>query len=609
MADDSDGIVIDITPDDVKFIKKLRNMEDAAGKSGMKAGKSIGDGVDKMAQRGVASIGKRLLAIGATVAAAFAGRAIIAAAKEQENAVNAINTSLALAGTYSKEASQSFQDLASELQRTSTFGDETILQMGALARNFTRTNEEAEKLTRAAVDLSAATGMSLDGAVKNLGKTFAGLTGELGESVPMLRALTAEQLKAGAGIDMILERFGGAAAAQIRTFGGAWTQLTNIFGDLLENIGMMITKSPVVVALMNKVSEMFLSAGDSLKGFSAQGDVIGQMIIQVIKFGEAVNTFVVAPLEFAYNLVETAFNGIRTYIQGYIMTLANGASTIVGFFAPDSEIAQSLKMFADSSSAVFDDMAGQTKQSFQDILNFDFTTQSASFLEGLRLTAENAKELATEVANNAAAVVDATALAIEQPITMALLTLDNFKAAFKKVAAEVKVTVKSITQALQQGIATGAAQAFAAFGRAIAQGENALEAFTNAVLAAMGQMAVQLGTQFILQGTAYMWAGMPNGPSLIAAGAALAAFGGILSAVGGGNEGAKQGTEGGILGGVTAEPSEITDTAPEDIEQRGGPEIRVNVQGNVFDARETGLRIVEVINEAFDQQGLTLGRA
>lgn len=588
MADDSDKVVIEVTPDDVKFIRKLRDMEDGAKKSGTKVGRSLESTIGDGTSRAINKLKVGLAGLAVVAVGALASGKVIEAAKQQENAVNAINTSLALAGTYSKEASESFQNLASSLQATSTFGDETILQMGALARNFTRTNEEAENLTRAAVDLSAATGMSLDGAVKNLGKTFAGLTGELGESVPALRALTAEQLKAGQAIDLIMARFGGAAAAQIRTFGGAWIQLQNIFGDLVEQIGMMITKSPVVVALMNKISDMFLKAGDSLKGFRNSGDVIGQMIIQVIKFGEAVNKFVLAPLEMAYNLVEFAFNGIRTTVQGFIMTIANGASKIVGFFAPNSELAQNLKMFADSSYGVFKDMSGQTKESFNDILNFDWTTQSAEFLEGLRMTAENAKALTTEMKNSTNA------------------NLNEMGEKAKKVSFD-------FNNAIGGGIAAGVQNVVGA----LRSGQNAFKAFGNAILGVVGDVAIQLGTFFLTTGLglqALTSNPFTAGGASIAAGLALIAFGALMKSIAGSGQGGAAMSEGqpgsGIpAGGMTSSPSESTDFNENDIESKRGPEVRVSVQGNVFDSRETGLRIVEVINEAFDQQGLTLGRA
>lgn len=182
---------------------------------------------------------------------------VTAAAAIQEDAVKKLNTSLKLSGDFSEQASKEMQDYASALQATSTVGDEVVLDQLALAKSFDLSNEEAQKLVSTAIDLSAATGISLDSAVKNLGKTYSGLTGELGEVIPALRNLTAEQLKAGAAVEFATTRFGGAAEALTNTFSGALTQATNIFGDFQEQIGSMITSNPVVIASIKAVGKSF----------------------------------------------------------------------------------------------------------------------------------------------------------------------------------------------------------------------------------------------------------------------------------------------------------------------------------------------------------------
>ena len=223
-----------------------------------------------IAKRSVFNLRNAVVGLTAALGAGAFLRTVTQAAAEQETAVNALNVSLKTAGEFSQEASESFQALASELQAQSRFGDEVILQQAALARNYARNNEEAEKLIKTSIDLAEATGISLDSAVRNLGKTLSGLTGELGEAVPQVRGLTAEQLKAGAAIDVLAERFGGAAQGAIRTFAGATAQLSNTFGDLLEVVGETITKSPQVIAFINALSQTFNGLIKNLAG-SGQG--------------------------------------------------------------------------------------------------------------------------------------------------------------------------------------------------------------------------------------------------------------------------------------------------------------------------------------------------
>ena len=70
---------------------------------------------------------------------------------------------------------------ASELQSRSILGDEVIIGQQAYLASLGMTEVQIGKVIEAAAQLSAATGMTLESAVKNLAKTFGGLTGELGE--------------------------------------------------------------------------------------------------------------------------------------------------------------------------------------------------------------------------------------------------------------------------------------------------------------------------------------------------------------------------------------------------------------------------------------------
>jgi hypothetical protein len=184
--------------------------------------------------------------------------------------------------------------------------------------------------------------------------------------------------------------------------------------------------------------------------------------------------------------------------------------------------------------------------------------------------------------------------------------MSGFKSAAEDFAMSATKNFKQAGSALFQFAGQSAANAFAAFGRAIAKGENAIGAFLNSLLASLGQAAVNMGSQFILQGIAYTYAGMPNGPPLVAAGAALAAFGGLLSGLGGGGENVGVGGA-----GFGATPAPATEVEPEDLEQDRRSRVTVNIQGDVLDTRDTGLRIVELIQEAFDTSGAvaSVGRA
>ena len=69
---------------------------------------------------------------------------------------------------------------ASEIQSRSVIGDEAIIAQQAYLASLGMTESQIKDVIEASVQLSSATGMTLESAVKNLAKTYGGLTGELG---------------------------------------------------------------------------------------------------------------------------------------------------------------------------------------------------------------------------------------------------------------------------------------------------------------------------------------------------------------------------------------------------------------------------------------------
>lgn len=129
---------------------------------------------------------------------------------------------------------------AGELQARSTLGDEVIIAQQAYLAVLGLTEAQISDTINAAVQLSAALRISLESAVKNLAKTFGGMTGELGESIPALKNLTKEQLMAGEAISFVNDNYKGFAETAATTGMGPLVQLKNTLGDLAEQIGVIV---------------------------------------------------------------------------------------------------------------------------------------------------------------------------------------------------------------------------------------------------------------------------------------------------------------------------------------------------------------------------------
>jgi len=179
------------------------------------------------------------------------------AAAEQEAALNRLSQALRASGDFSVATVRDFEAFASALQSTSVYGDEVIIGQLAIAKSFGTTNEQAKQLVTAAANLAATFGGSLDENVQRLAKTLDGTAGKLNEQIPALRGLTAEQLRAGAAIEVVNSKFSGASQNEIESYAGKLTQTKNALSDFQEELGAFVTKSSVTSFFLRVTTGLF----------------------------------------------------------------------------------------------------------------------------------------------------------------------------------------------------------------------------------------------------------------------------------------------------------------------------------------------------------------
>ncbi|GEM_PF-6208817 len=133
---------------------------------------------------------------------------------------------------------EQYKARAAEIQNQTVFGDESIIAVQAYGAALGLTQEQINKLVDASVQLSTVTGQDLKTSSEMLAKTY---TGDVVRSLKVYIRdtgdLTKEQIKNGAVVDMIAEKYKGFAEAQALTSVGALQQLKNELGDTQERIG------------------------------------------------------------------------------------------------------------------------------------------------------------------------------------------------------------------------------------------------------------------------------------------------------------------------------------------------------------------------------------
>lgn len=203
-------------------------LNEASGSAGGFASK-----LQNIASSGGVTVAAITAAITATKAYAKAIKNTAEAYKVQEKAETALTTAAMNNPYIDGEAIDGLKDFASQLQANSDIGDEVTLRYEAQLVAAGRTQEQIQDILQASADIAASGAMSFESAVRNLSKTYGGLSGELGESIPQIKELTFEQLKNGEAVKVVASQYSGFA----KKLKDSSIAAQNVAGDFKEAIG------------------------------------------------------------------------------------------------------------------------------------------------------------------------------------------------------------------------------------------------------------------------------------------------------------------------------------------------------------------------------------
>jgi len=246
--------------------------------SGMKAAQKETDKLNKSVSGLTSSFGSLGSLIGAT-AALYAGFSFLKSSTEsfnaQEEALAQLNATLKSTGSVAGLTSEELQKQASELQKTTTFGDEATVKLQSLLLTFTNIKGAIFKDAVPAIqDLATKMGGDLQGATVQVGKALndpiQGITAlsRVGVSFTQKQKDVIKHLvetgKTAEAQKLILKElnteFGGSAAAAAQTYAGQMKVMANELDDVKEEIGELIMKGfvklkPIMSWFINALRE------------------------------------------------------------------------------------------------------------------------------------------------------------------------------------------------------------------------------------------------------------------------------------------------------------------------------------------------------------------
>jgi hypothetical protein len=611
----TEQLKIQIILDDGQVKTGFVEVEKQAKKSAKNLEQGFGSAFD--------SLGASVKGLGVALAGAFAVSKIAGylkdsakSAMEAETALNQFSSALRQIGQLTQENVSKFDSFAKALERTTgVSGDLIISNASVLASLGGLSGQGLERATTAALDLAQALQIDVGTAFDLVAKASTGNTASLSryglridENIPKSQKF-AETLK------LIEDRFGGLSGTRLNTLEGALTNLANSFGEIGESIGKFITESPTVRVVLKALADTFYELAQSIDSIrSESGDVFKPFILFSIEAALFFNNFVKA-IELGFNYLKIGaqtvllgftaitafFFQIPQYVVEYIAkpiieVMGFVANTVVGFFNSEAgqKLQASISGFGNTLKQVTTQLADDTVLTM--VNSFDSLSESANgnFME----MGESADNWLLNLKKNVAAAGE----------TLGQLNSDTKKKtdSFKENISELG---KSINTAVNNFMVRAVTEGMTRIGAALVQGQSAFSGFNSAILNILGDFAIQVGVLFIGIGEAAtaVASALTNfftGPLAIVAGLALIGLGGALKSMAGGPASSSAG------GGVASSPSATTELTPTQELTRQEPQtsVQVVVQGDILDSEETGSRVVELINKAFDKKGVVINQ-
>jgi len=272
-------------------------------------------------------------------------------AKVQEQAEAGVRAVLTATGKASQIAIDDVTAIATSFQKVTTFGDEATLQAQKVLlsfQNLANTKEELTDLTSTTLDLAAAMGGDPVSAAQTLGRALedpANASRVLRQANILLSEAEREHIKtlAESGrtleaqeliIASVSERYGGFAEALAQTDSGQLTQVSNRFGDIQEQIGLLANKllvslSPTIDSILTLVEDLmplFAELAQSISPVIQSIATAFQPLLSVIL--NLVNTALKPYLE-AVVKIAVALEPVFKIITGLIGTLVDALAPVL----------------------------------------------------------------------------------------------------------------------------------------------------------------------------------------------------------------------------------------------------------------------------------------
>ena len=363
----------------------------------------------KGAKKSTQSFGNSVKKIGGIIAGAFAVRKIIQfgqkaveAANIQAQAEQKLASQVAANGKAVQATMTDYKNYASELQKITTVGDETTLQLLQMAE--TMQSPAPKEAAKGAIALSKSLGVDLQSALKMVTLAQEGEYTMLNRYVPALRAASTEAEKAAILQKTLADGFE-IAKTEALTGSGAITQMQNALGDVSEQVGNALL--PVLVKMANRIKEAAVWVQENkdavlkwAKGIGIAAGALGVAKIAMLAFNAAMSANPIVIVIASLVALGSAIVGAWKKSEKFRAIVKTVAANIAYFFkAAGIEIKYSFKILWEKIKGYFKAIGDGAKvlwKTIETAFKEGISAAKKTFADGFKKIADNMSNAGAE---------------------------------------------------------------------------------------------------------------------------------------------------------------------------------------------------------------------
>lgn len=304
----------------------------------------------------------------------------IKAQSEQEDIFNRLKFAVESTGQSFTAVESDLMSYFDSLQLLTRYGDSDTAKVMTDLIFYTNDFSKSIKNTQLVLDIAASKLFDVGTASRYVGMALTGNIEILGRYIPELKASNNEILKtmtaaekSAYAIDLLNEKFGGLASADVETFSGKMQQISNYLGDIQEKIGEIAIENITggtdealvkVIELRDELDNSNSFIRNLIDGTVDFFQTVGKLFGMAFKSVVTEVIYVTASVKSLYDSVKAVFTGINSIID---TSAKNISAVFVGAF---NQLKNNFEVIGNAFELL---ITGKFKQAADEVKNLQFT--------------------------------------------------------------------------------------------------------------------------------------------------------------------------------------------------------------------------------------------